>query len=189
MAIAMAIRDPSCIDGLTLRLLDRNEFELIWTIDRREIIEHIYRRQDGQLVRVPDYFDVRGWRPSTIEHSMPEFHTVYERGGEFWGAFDGATLVGIAILDGKWIRPEQDTLQLVFLHVSHAYRDRGVGRLLFEHAAARARLAGARRIYISATPSAHTVHFYLHRGCVVTPEPDPELYALEPEDIHFELML
>lgn len=45
---------------------------------------------------------------------------------------------------------------------------------------------------ISAAPSEHsehTVHFYLRCGCAVTLDPDPELYALEPEDIRFELAL
>jgi hypothetical protein len=26
-------------------------------------------------------------------------------------------------------------------------------------------------------------------GCVVAEEPDPELFALEPDDIHLELMI
>lgn len=75
---------------LTLRRMARHEIDQIWTIDRGEIIETIYRWENGQLVRVPDYFDVRGWKPSTIEHSMPEFYEIFDRGGEFWGAWDGA---------------------------------------------------------------------------------------------------
>ena len=39
-------------------------------------------------------------------------------------------------------------------------------------------------MYISATPSEHTINFYLRQGCVVASEVDPELFALEPEDIH-----
>ena len=41
-------------------------------------------------------------------------------------------------------------------------------------------------MYISATPTQHTIDFYLRLGCQVTNEPDPELFAQEPEDIHFE---
>jgi N-acetylglutamate synthase-like GNAT family acetyltransferase len=72
------------------------------------------------------------------------------------------------------------------LHVSHAYRNRGLGRTLFEKSVARAREQGARRLYISATPSENTIRFYLSLGCVVTDEVDPDLYELEPEDIHLE---
>jgi hypothetical protein len=41
-------------------------------------------------------------------------------------------------------------------------------------------------MYISATPSEHTVDFYMRLGCRLAAEPDPELYAFEPEDIHLE---
>jgi predicted N-acetyltransferase YhbS len=80
-------------------------------------------------------------------------------------------------------------LQLVFLHVSRDYRDQGLGRQLFMRAAAVARNQGARRMYVSATPSEHTIHFYLGLGCELSPAPDPALLALEPEDIHLEFAL
>jgi hypothetical protein len=44
-------------------------------------------------------------------------------------------------------------------------------------------------MYISATPSEHTVNFYLALGCQLAAEPDSELLELEPEDIHLELLL
>ena len=77
-----------------------------------------------------------------------------------------------------------DQLQLKFLHVSNGYRDQGLGRRLFNLAAEEASRRGARRLYISATPSEHTIGFYLGLGCSVTAEPDPDLFALEPDDIH-----
>jgi predicted N-acetyltransferase YhbS len=79
---------------------------------------------------------------------------------------------------------DRDQLQLVFLHVSHDYRKRGLGRRLFEQAVERARELMAEWLYISATPSQNTVDFYLHLGCEVAEEVDEALYALEPEDIH-----
>jgi hypothetical protein len=59
------------------------------------------------------------------------------------------------------------------------------GRQLFAHAQAAAQERWARGLYISATPSTHTVGFYRSLGCRLIAEPDPELFALEPEDIHF----
>jgi len=47
-----------------------------------------------------------------------------------------------------------------------------------------ARTRGARQMYVSATPSENTIHFYQRRGCLLAALPDPELFALEPEDIH-----
>jgi len=53
-------------------------------------------------------------------------------------------------------------------------------------AAAKAKELGAKRLYISATPSENTVNFYRYLGCVVTGEIDQELFDLEPDDIHLE---
>lgn len=91
----------------------------------------------------------------------------------------------IDVLDNKFIGKAKDQLQLKFLHVSRDYRKQGLGRQLFYLAWDTARERGAKRLYISATPSENTVNFYLSLGAVVTDEPDPELYNQEPEDIHF----
>lgn len=61
--------------------------------------------------------------------------------------------------------------------------------MLFEVAATKARELGARLLYVSATPSEHTIHFYLSLGCQVTEDVDWALYELEPEDIHLEFTL
>ena len=74
--------------------------------------------------------------------------------------------------------------QLAYLYVSRAYRGRGVGVQLFDAAVSFAREAGANGLYVSATPTENTVDFYLNRGCVLAPEPDPRLLAAEPDDIH-----
>src|SRR5205814_7528782 len=110
----------------------------------------------------------------------------FDRGGWCCGAFDGEQLVGAAILDSKRIGANQDQLQLKFLHVSRAYRKTGLGARLFRLAGSTARERGARQMYISATPSENTINFYLRLGCAIAMHPDPEQFALEPEDIHLE---
>jgi hypothetical protein len=42
---------------------------------------------------------------------------------------------------------------------------------------------------VSATPSVNTVDFYRRRGYEPTAEPLPELFELEPEDVHLEKRL
>jgi hypothetical protein len=42
---------------------------------------------------------------------------------------------------------------------------------------------------VSATPSLNTVRFYLHQGFEPMAEPLPELYELEPEDVHLQKRL
>lgn len=174
---------------MNIRLLQRAEIPLIWQIDRREIVQNIYILQDGKLVLKPDYFDIQGWPPGEAEHYTPILLDCYDRGGMFWGAFENDKLIGVAILESKFIGSQQDTLQLKFLHVSRDFRKQGIASTLFRLAVEKARALGAKKLYISATPSEHTVNYYMRLGSVLAREIDPELFALEPEDIHLEYVI
>jgi predicted N-acetyltransferase YhbS len=174
---------------MNIRLLQRDEIPLIWQIDRSEIVENIYYLNEGKLVRRAEYFDMKGWPPGEAEIYTPILLDCYERGGTFWGAFDNDKLIGAAILESKFIGSQSDTLQLKFLHVSCNYRRKGLGTRLFAQAAEKARELGAKKLYISATPSENTVNYYLRLGCALATDVNPELFALEPEDIHFEFVI
>src|SRR5208282_4607180 len=151
-----------------------------------EVIDNVYHLESGTLVLRPQHFDVPGWPPGEAEKYTPILLDCFDRAGWFHGVFDRAELVGLVVLESKRIGKHKDQLQLKFLHVSSSYRNRVFGTQLFELAKATARGRGAKRLYISATPSENTINFYLRLGCVVTEEPDPELIELEPEDIHLE---
>jgi predicted N-acetyltransferase YhbS len=169
---------------MDMRLLARDEVELIWTIDRSETHHHVYRVRQGQLVRVPYHFEVPGWRQEDVEPETAKLLDCFDRGGSFLGAFDGDPLVGIAVVDSARVGRARDQIQLFYLYVSRAYRGLGVGKRLFDAALTVARDAGATALYVSSTPTENTVDFYLARGCVLAPEPDPRLLAAEPDDIH-----
>ncbi len=171
---------------LTIRQLERHEIRDVWSIDRAEVIDRIYYREGGELVLKAEHYDMRGWPPGEPEHYGPILLDCLDRGGTCYGAFEDETLIGAAVLENRFIGRENDQLQLKFLHVGQRHRQTGLGRTLFEMAAGRAGELGARRLYISATPSENTVRFYLRRGCRVTEDVDRELYELEPEDIHLE---
>ena len=171
---------PDCIvtSGRELR---RDEVEQVWNIDRSEMIENIYRVENGKLVLGPHHYNVPGWPAGEAEKYTPILLDCYDRGGWFHGAFDHTRMVGAVVLESKHIGKDHDQLQLKFLHVSNAYRKRGIGAELFELARATARDRGARRLYISATPSENTINFYLKLGCALAAERDPELFDLNPK--------
>ncbi len=168
------------------RELTRSEVSRYWDIDRREVIENIYYIVDGKLVLKPEHYDMQDWPPGEPDLYTPLFLACYDRGGWFYGLFDGEQLAAAVVLDTQFIGRRKDLLQLKALHVGRDYRDQGLGRQLFELAKEKARSLGAKGLYISATPSEHTINFYLRLGCTVTQTPDPELFALEPGDIHME---
>jgi predicted N-acetyltransferase YhbS len=178
--------DPARRNRVNIRLLERDEVETVWTIDRREIIENIYHMENGELVLHAEYYDVQGWPPGEPEQYMPILLDCFDRGGTFCGAFEDGQLIGVAVLESKFIGKDKDQLQLKFLHVSRDYRGKGLGKMLFEKAADKARALNANGLYVSATPSESTIHFYMRMGCTVTQDVDPELFKLEPEDIHLE---
>ena len=69
------------------------------------------------------------------------------------------------------------------------FRGRGIGNRLSDELESLAREAGDHTMVVSATPSLNTVRFYRGRGYEPTAEPLPELYELEPEDVHLEKRL
>ena len=174
---------------IKFRILTQNELPLIWTIDRAEVIDNVYYFRDGKLILEPEHYDMQGWPSGEPEHYHPHLMDCFERGGFFWGAFEGETLVGVVVLEERFIGSKSDTIQLKFLHVSHAVRKKGLGRRLFSLAAEQARGMGAAKMYISSTPSENTVHFCFHLGCRLAEEIDGELFEMEPKDIHLEYRL
>ena len=171
---------------MILRELERGELEAVWGIDRSEHVEGLYRHDKGELVLTGMPFEDEGWDPEEIGVYGPLLEDCFDRGGFFLGAFDGAALAGVVVLDPRPVGGDRDLLQLFFLHVSRAHRRGGLGRTLLEAAARRARGLGASRLYVSSSPSRNAVEFYLHLGCRLAPAPDPQLFAPEPEDIHLQ---
>ena len=171
---------------LTGRELSRDEVGRVWEIDRREVIDNIYYPGAGGLVLKPEHYDMTGWPPGEADLYTPLLLDCFDRGGWLYALFEDDRIVAAVILENKFIGRRRDLLQLKFLHVSSSYRKQGLGDRLYELAKSRALSLGAKGFYISATPSENTVNFYLRRGCVVTRDPDPELFELEPEDIHLE---
>jgi predicted N-acetyltransferase YhbS len=150
------------------------------------VIENVYYFEQGVLVIKPENFEAQGWPPGEAEKYTPIFYDCFDRGGWFCGAFNEGKLVGTAILESRFMGKNKEKLQLKFLHISQANRNRELGKQLFELSRLTARQRRARTLYISATASENTVNFYLRLGSAVTEEPDPELFAFEPEDIHLE---
>lgn len=171
---------------MKIRELERREIRDLWSIDRAEVIDKLYYHEDDELVLKREHHDVQGWPAGEPERYGAILLDCFDRGGTVCGAFGDQSLIGAMVLENRFIGRDKDQLQLKFLHVSRRNRKAGLGSTLFEEALRRARELGARRLYISATPSENTVDFYLRRGCRVTNDVDAALYALEPEDMHLE---
>ena len=171
------------------RLLKKKELNRLGEIDRTETIENIYHYKEGKLELVKEFYEIPKWSREQEENHISTLNNIYRRGGFIFGAFDKLNLVGIISLESEFIGRNKDQLNLAGLWVSKAYRKLGVGKTLVELVKEKALEMGAKKLYVSATPSENTVHFYMNRGFNLTKEVIEKLYELEPEDIHMECLL
>ena len=174
---------------ITYRLLEPSDLRLIADIDRTERIETLYLQRGTELEPIAGDFSAAPWRAGAGPHSVAEQVEACEHylaaGGTAIGAFADERLVGIGVVVPH-IRA--GVAQLAYLHVSDGFRGHGVGVHLAGELDRIAREAGATEMVVSATPSANTVAFYRGRGFEPA-DPLPELFELEPEDVHMNKRL
>ena len=166
--------------------MKNSEISRIGEIDCSEHVTSYYVHKGGKLERREVDWHVSRWSEDDHpEHSVRSrikaWKPLLDNGGTMLGVFDKDTLVGFVIY-----RPDltEDTAQLAVLYVSDGYRGRGIGAALTEEVIKMAIADGAKKLYVSATPSVSTVSFYRNLGFELAEEINKELFELEPEDIH-----
>jgi len=176
---------------ITYRPFVHADLPRIRDIDRSERIRVLYIQRGTQLEERHGDFDSPNWHTEgdgehTYAGHQAHVEELLASGAVALGAFDGDRLAGIVVLV-QHLRP--GVAQLAYLQVSNGYRASGIGKRLSEDLDHIAREGGDTEIVVSATPSQNTVRFYMGRGYQPMAEPFPELFALEPEDIHLHKKL
>jgi GNAT superfamily N-acetyltransferase len=142
--------------------------------------------KSGAGTGAPPPWDPHGHGEHSVAAQRHALEHYLDAGGIALGAFSKGRLVGIGVVVPH-LRPE--IAQLAFLHVSAAFRATGIGRRLSDELDLIARDAGDTEMVVSATPSENTVRFYMRRGYELMAQALPELYELEPEDVHMRKAL
>ena len=172
--------------SISLSWMDESDLHKFKNLDRSEVIRTGYENRNGELVKitvewnVPSFF-FEGEGEHSVAEQIQFCRSHLKRDGQMIGAFDGEKLVGVGLLTPE-VRPE--IAQLAYLQVSSGYRRMGIATHIVHSLIEWASGAGARQIYVSATPSESAVGFYLGKEISLIDEPLPELFELEPEDIH-----
>lgn len=151
----------------------------------------MYVQRSERLEETAGDWNVPAWSSEgegehSVAHQRAECERHLAAGGIALGAFADEQLIGIGVVTPH-IRP--GIAQLAYLHVTKGYRACGVGGNLSEELERLAREHGDTILVVSATPSLNTVRFYRGRGFEPMAEPLPELYDLEPEDVHMQKRL
>ena len=171
---------------MIIKGLPNSELERLTEINREEEIREAYEIKDGKLEVQQVDWDVPDWPMEGSDDfswrgNFERWKPILEGGGIILIALEEEMLVGFALLRPKLIK---SMAQLAELHVSHGYRGKGIGTELIQEAFRLAKEGGAEAIYVSSIPTKNTVDFYLKHGFNLAEEVHPELYELEPEDIH-----
>jgi len=159
-------------------------YQHILEVDVSEHGELIYLWQDGELVTKPLIWDRP---PRTAETWQGNWASVLPLPGvKAWGAFEREVMVGIIVY-----RPflTEDMAQLDALFVDKDHRQQRIASHLTHLLIHQAISDGHKRLYVSATESKSAVGFYISQGFVPTLDVHPDLYALEPDDIHMIMVL
>lgn len=168
----------------TLRHLPNPALQQLAQIDVSEEVNFSYTFEQGELrprcissYRPP-------WTASDWQQHLDEWVSTLKP--DLWiGAFAGERLAGVASLRYRLPgMPSETMAQLTTLHVDRAHRRQGIAQALLQEITRLAKETKAESIYVSATESESAVGFYLRQGFQPTEQPHPELFALEPGDIH-----
>ena len=170
----------------TIRSIASEECDRVREIDVSETDDLVYMWRDGALVETQQHWERPQWGPMRCEEIAADWRDTLGQGGTVLGAFDGDQLVAEAVLVPHLTAT---TAQLQYLHVSRAYRRQGIASRLVMEISRLARETGARQLYVSATPSRSAVGFYRTLGFAPTSTPHPDLFVLEPDDIHMTISL
>lgn len=174
------IRELMIID-ITENLLDH--------YSRYQEVNKVWRVEDNRKV-IKDICFIEDWNYDKKQTLIfGELKETLENNGCIFGAFDNNRLIGFASLGGTLLGENNEYVQLLQLHVSHDYRGKGIGKMLFHSCIEKANKFRASKMYISGHSSIETQSFYTRIGCVDAKWLYKHQVELEPYDCQLEYVL
>ena len=166
------------MDRITYQPLTIKNFNLnsLDEFIRRQDVRECWRRADGSLTLLPIAY-IEDWNLQQRRETAKEILNELDAGGLAYGAFCENKVVGFAALSSA------------LFYVSEPFRQRGIGKELFQMACRGSRNAGARKLYISAHSAKETMAAYNRLGCVEALEVNRLLAEKEPCDVQLEYVL
>lgn len=145
---------------IEFKKLSSSDLEQVYQIDRSESVDKMYRPKGEELEAYDDTVEVSS-DPAFWEKLLNWWKDELDDGAEAFGAFDGETLTGIAIIKHS-IREDVD--QIIAMYVSAEYRLSGIARSLYFEMEDSAKALGAKQLFVSTEPTGSAVGFYLSQG-------------------------
>lgn len=171
---------------MNYRNLEKHEIEKIKEINRDERVNYVYYHENGKLVLKKEDYGATNewWQTEEVPHIIPRVEKIFDNNGLVYGIFKKNKLIGITAVENRFLKDHDKLMSLDILYVSNKVRGKRIGSKLLKKAKEFAKSKGAKGLYISATPSKHTVNFYFKNGAKLANDPNDRLFKREPEDIH-----
>ncbi|MBD5779295.1 GNAT family N-acetyltransferase [Pelagicoccus sp. NFK12] len=145
---------------IEFKKLSSSDLEKVYEIDRSESVDTMYRTAGDELEAYDDSIEI-STDPAIWKKLLVWWRSELKEGAEAFGAFDGETLTGIAIIK-HGIREGVD--QIIAMYVSAEYRLSGIARSLYFELEDSAKAAGAKQLFVCTEPTGSAVGFYLSQG-------------------------
>lgn len=162
-----------------IKKLSSKDLEQVYDIDRSESVQRMYRAEGEVLKSWEDSIELSD-DPAFWKRLLGGWKDEVESGADAYGAFDEDRMAGLAILKHGY---QEGVDQIIALYVSAEYRLSGIAKSLYLEMEKAARKSGAKKLFVSTTPTGSAVGFYLSQGfefdvgssCSTTGEKDSEI--------------
>ena len=155
--------------------------DILDNYSRYKEMKRRYNYENGKWVIIDDDW-IDDWNKEKKDKVIIDFSDTINEGGYVFGAYEDKKMIGFAVLYNKKFGSNNQYIQLDNMQVSNGYRNKGIGKKLFEMCVKKAKETEIEKIYISANPSEDTVKFYISVGCKDAMEINKELAEKEPYD-------
>lgn len=164
--------------------------DLLKHFNRHQEVRRCFRQENGEWV-LKDIAFTEQWDGALKEEIVRlDFTNCINAGGIVRGVYDSINqVIAFASLLPELFGSRQQYLQLMQIHVSYEHRSKGIGKKLFERCADKAKVMGARKLYISAHSSEASQLFYMKVGCIDALEINRKIAEHEPFDRQMEYVL
>jgi ribosomal protein S18 acetylase RimI-like enzyme len=164
--------------------------DLLKSFNRYQKVQRCLRKENGKWV-LKDVPYIEQWDENQKKEIVSvDFTNCLISGGNVWCVHnEHDEVIAFASLLSYFFGKEKQYLQLMQIHTSYEYRNKGIGKELFRICAEKARCLGPKKLYISAHSAEETQRFYENIGCIDAQEINRELAEHEPYDRQMEFVL
>ncbi len=164
-----------------------NEFSLD-NFNRYQDVTEVLRFNDGKWTYVYQPF-TENWNLVQLRERALWVLELIPKNFIGFIAKNGDKIIGLAYLGVEVFGSDNQYIELEMYHVSYEFRNKGIGKKLFNLICDEARKLAYKKLYISTHSSKETQEAYKSLGCVHVVEINNSIADNEPFDVQMEYVL